>query len=372
MLCGTSALSVMKPFSTEQKTQIVKFYLKHGSAVLTQRQYRSHFKVREAPTIKTIRRLTEKFLAEGSVDNQNPGRSGRKKTSRSQEAIRKVTEHVTQTPKVSVRRLASRVGLSKSSTHRILKKDLNLTAFKFKVSQKLSAADFEQREEFCKWFLQQCTNSPSFLSCVWWSDEAHFHLNGQVNRQNYRFWAERPPQEVLETPLHSPKVTVWCALSAQGIIGPFFFENGAGETVTVNSRRYLAVLKRFLRALTARCADTLSQQWLQQDGATAHTSRANLAWLHERLEGRLISRRAAVTWPPHSPDLTPLDFYLWGYLKSVVYQEAPEDLATLKRAIRAAVRAIPPSVCARVAEEARCRAERCVAQKGGHFEHVPA
>ena len=79
-----------------------------------------------------------------------------------------------------------------------------------------------------------------------------------------------------------------------------------------------------------------------------------------------------MTWPPHSPDLTPLDFYLWGYLKSVVYQEAPEDLATLKRAIRAAVRAIPPSVCARVAEEARCRAERCVAQKGGHFEHVPA
>ena len=48
MLYGTSALSVMKPFSTEQKTQIVKFYLKHGSAVLTQRQYRSHFNPRPA------------------------------------------------------------------------------------------------------------------------------------------------------------------------------------------------------------------------------------------------------------------------------------------------------------------------------------
>ena len=160
---------------------------------------------------------------------------------------------------MSVRRLASRVGLSKSSTYRILKKDLALSAFKLKVSQKLFAADFEQREQFCKWFLEKCTNNPNFLSCVWWSDEAHFHLNGQVNRQNYRFWAERPPEEVLEAPLHSPKVTVWCALSAQGIIGPFFFENGAGETVTVNSRRYLTMLKRFLRALTARCADTLNQ-----------------------------------------------------------------------------------------------------------------
>ena len=79
MLYGSSALSIMKPFNTEQKTKIVEFYLKHGSAVLTQRQYRRHFKVREAPTIKTIQRLTEKFLAEGFIRNQNAGNSGRKK-----------------------------------------------------------------------------------------------------------------------------------------------------------------------------------------------------------------------------------------------------------------------------------------------------
>ena len=209
--------------------------------------------------------------------------------------------------------------------------------------------------------------------CVWWSDEAHFHLNGQVNRQNYRFWAERLPEEVLDTPLHTPKVTVWCALSSQGIIGPFFFENGASQTSPSIPGANLPCSNTSCGpARSAKCTDTLNQQWLQQDGATAHTSRANLAWLHERLEGRLISRRAAVTWPPHSPDLTPLDFYLRGCLKSVVYQEALEDLATLKRAIHAAVHVIPPSACARVAEEARCRAERSVAQKGRHFEHVPA
>ena len=112
--------------------------------------------------------------------------------------------------------------------------------------------------------------------------------------------------------MHSPKVTVWCALSANEIIGPIFIENTAGETVTVNSRRYLGVLKRFLRALNSKCADTLNQQWFQQDGATAHTSRDNLAWLQDRFEGRLISRRAAVSWPPHSPDLIRLDFFLWG------------------------------------------------------------
>ena len=43
--------------------------------------------------IKTILRLTEKFLAEGSIGNQNSGKVV-EKTSRSQEAIRKVTEEV--------------------------------------------------------------------------------------------------------------------------------------------------------------------------------------------------------------------------------------------------------------------------------------
>ena len=51
MLYDTSALSVMKQFNTEQKTQIVKFYLKHGSAVLTQKQYRSHFMIEQKSEI---------------------------------------------------------------------------------------------------------------------------------------------------------------------------------------------------------------------------------------------------------------------------------------------------------------------------------
>ena len=223
MLFGTSALSVMKPFNTEQKTRIVKFYIKHGSAVLTQRQYRRHFKVREAPTIRTIQRLTDKFLAEGSISNQNAGKLVGKNIPQSgghtegRGACRSDTENAGAAPRVSGE------GLSKSSSHRILKKDLALSALKFRVSQKLSAADFEQRQQFCECFLEKCTNNPNSLSCVWWSDVAHFHLNGQGNRQNYRIWAERPSEEALEAPLYSPKVAVWCALSAQGIIATFFF-----------------------------------------------------------------------------------------------------------------------------------------------------
>ena len=76
-------------------------------------------------------------------------------------------------------------------------------------------------------------------------------------------------------------------------------------------------------------------------------------------------------WLTRRPeDLTPLDFFLGGYLKSVVYQRAPETLGTLKQAIRAAIWRIPPATCTQVTEEARRRVALCVAQNGRHFEHV--
>ncbi|GFV92216.1 putative RNA-directed DNA polymerase from transposon BS [Trichonephila clavipes] len=48
--------------------------------------------------------------------------------------------------------------------------------------------------------------------------EAHFWLNGYVNKQNCRIWNEANPQVYVETPLHPEKVTAWCALWAGGIL----------------------------------------------------------------------------------------------------------------------------------------------------------
>ncbi|GFV13910.1 hypothetical protein TNCV_523871 [Trichonephila clavipes] len=50
------------------------------------------------------------------------------------------------------------------------------------------------------------------------NDEAHFWLNGYVNKQNCRIWSEANPQVYVETPLHPEKLTVGCALWAGGIL----------------------------------------------------------------------------------------------------------------------------------------------------------
>ncbi|GFV35351.1 hypothetical protein TNCV_3203831 [Trichonephila clavipes] len=64
-------------------------------------------------------------------------------------------------------------------------------------------------------------SSPFNLGFEWRvtrDDEAHFWLNGYVNKQNCRIWSEANPQVYVETPLHPEKLTVWCALWAGGIL----------------------------------------------------------------------------------------------------------------------------------------------------------
>ncbi|GFX53082.1 putative DD41D transposase [Trichonephila clavipes] len=55
---------------------------------------------------------------------------------------------------------------------------------------------------------------PDFHKQILFSDEAHFWLNGYVNKQNCRIYLKLMPQVYVETPLHPEKLTVWCNLWA--------------------------------------------------------------------------------------------------------------------------------------------------------------
>lgn len=155
--------------------------------------------------------------------------------------------------------------------------------------------------------------------------EAHFWLNGFVNKQNMRYWAETNPQVIHERGLHPQKVTVWCGLWSGGIIGPYFFENQRGEAVTVNGERYRQMITNFVWPELDEM--DLGEMWFQQDGATCHTSDETMNVLKEKFGESIISkssqRQTTVNWPPRSCDLTPLDFFLWGYVKSLVYAWKP-------------------------------------------------
>ncbi|GFW52301.1 transposase [Trichonephila clavipes] len=78
--------------------------------------------------------------------------------------------------------------------------------------------DHQARRRFVEWAQNEIAVVPDFHKRILFSDEAHFCLNGYVNKQNCRIWSEANPQVYVETPLHPEKLTVWCALWAGGIL----------------------------------------------------------------------------------------------------------------------------------------------------------
>ncbi|GFX12819.1 hypothetical protein TNCV_1975571 [Trichonephila clavipes] len=78
--------------------------------------------------------------------------------------------------------------------------------------------DHQARRRFVEWAQNEIAVVPDFHKRILFSDEAHFWLNGYVNKQNCRIWSEANAQVYVETPLHPEKLTVWCALWAGGIL----------------------------------------------------------------------------------------------------------------------------------------------------------
>ncbi|GFU67546.1 hypothetical protein TNCV_3239931 [Trichonephila clavipes] len=69
--------------------------------------------------------------------------------------------------------------------------------------------DHQARRRFVEWAQNEIAVVPDFHKRILFSDEAHFWLNGYVNKQNCRIWSEANPQVYVETPLHPEKLTVW-------------------------------------------------------------------------------------------------------------------------------------------------------------------
>ena len=68
-------------------------------------------------------------------------------------------------------------------------------------------------------------------------------------------------------------------------------------------------------------------------GAPAHNSLVVKEWLSEVFPNHVIAPNHDVEWPPRSPDLTPCDFFLWGYIKCNVYNTPPASIEDLKQSI---------------------------------------
>ena len=80
---------------------------------------------------------------------------------------------------------------------------------------------------------------------------------------------------------------------------------------------------------------------------------------------------ALMRWPPRSPDLTPCDFFLWGFVKDTVFKPPlPANLQDLSNRITAAVALVDRDMLTRVWNEMDYDVDVCRITKGGHIEHL--
>ncbi|GFT86619.1 uncharacterized protein TNCV_5123691 [Trichonephila clavipes] len=228
--------------------------------------------------------------------------------------------------------------------------------------------DHQARRRFVEWAQNEIAVVPDFRKRILFSDEAHFWLNGYVNKQNCRIWSEANPQVYGETPLHPEKLTVWCALWAGGIIGPYFFKNNEGHNVTANGDRYRAMITNI--SIPELNNHDIQELWFQQDGATCHTARATIDLLKDTFGDRLISRFGPVNWPPRSCDLTPLHYFLWGYVKSLVYADKPQTLDHLEDNIRRVIVDIRPQMLEKVIKNWTSRLDYIRASRGSSMPEI--
>ena len=117
----------------------------------------------------------------------------------------------------------------------------------------------------------------------------------------------------------------------------------------------------------------MDSQRFMQDGATTHTANIVMDFLYETFGDRVLSRRypdCRVNWSAHSPDLNPCDFFLWGYLKSRVYNTKPRNVHELKQNIVREIRQINLQTCKDVITNFHARVKTGKQKKGRFLENV--
>ena len=314
----------------------------------------------KTPTESCIRKIYKKFCQTGSVLDKLKGSKVKKLEETKKNEI---TDILAANPKSSLTAISQSVDISRTTIWRFIKYQLHCKSYIIQTHQELYEEDFDRRLEMAEIVLPML-ESRELAGLIFFSDEATFHTSGYVHKNNCRIWGTEKPNEVNSFERDSPKVNVWCAMSSNCIIGPYFF-----DVDTVKGTDYLKMLNEYFLPIlrNKRIVRTIR---FQQDGAPPHYATTVRKWLNDTFPGRWIGRRGPIEWAPRSPDLTPLDFYLWGYVKQVVYKETIHDLNDLRQKIIEAVNSINTKIISSVFLNLKKRLQKVKDVSGGHIEHL--
>ena len=284
--------------------------------------------------LSTIERWCKSIRESDSIKLTNP--PGRPRTIRTKGAIQKIKQRLTRQKRLSSRKLARELGISRTSVQRILKNDLKLQPYKKQTEPLLTDEHKAKRMKFAGWIRTDFRKEDTMK--ILFSDEKMFDIDGVYNSQNDRIWAvdrvEANTRGGIRQKRKFPqKVMVWLGVCSKGVSPLVVFEEG-----TVDHHRYInEVLPVALKYGNAM----FGNDWtFQQDGAKPHTHAKSQEWCAEHFPSFIDKDH----WPPNSPDLNPLDYSIWNELARAIKWDTVTSKKTLIVALKHAVRKIRQDV----------------------------
>lgn len=269
---------------------------------------------------------------------------------------------------MSTRRIAAQLNVSHPRIWEILNAE-GLHPYHHTPVQELLPQDMPLREAFARYILRSDEDDNLFLRSILWTDEAQFTRDGVNNFHNLHVWSEQNPHSSREVrSQYRFSVNIWAGIIDQTIIGPVILPPRLDGPAYL---RHLNTIHETIEdEVPLRVRDRIIYQ---HDGATPHIARPVLTFLNNQYPNRWIGRFAPDEerrWPPRSPDLTPLDFFLWSYVKAEVYKVRINTREQLIQRINDAFGTVKENIHnINLIAGVRRRYHLCILHHGSHFEN---
>lgn len=346
-------------FTIEEKRWLSFNFVKHGYNFVKE-NWELNF-ASELPSHRSLFRYQKKLKNEGSLDDMR--RSGRPRTAQTEENSFLVCQSAIEQTPTSTRRISKQLNISQSSVIRILKNNNYHPYIPRKVHQ-IILPDNELRLKYCSELLKLFDDNSNLFDNIIWSDEAIFKLSGTENRTNSIYWSQSNPHVTSIQQFKQPGLMTWAAISSKGVIGPYFYEE------SVNGQSYLQMLNEFVFPRIDQLPNNI-RLYFMHDGAPAHFDQTVRRRLSERFRNQFIGRGAPIQYPPRSPDLTPMDYAIWGIVKNNVYSRNPSNLNELRQFIIEEFEILNNNLdlLTRIVNSVNDRPWLCIVANGFQFEH---
>lgn len=349
------------PFSNVEKRDMLKLYsISRENATAARQNYQEEFPDRVTPGRKVFKKLFDNLGQYGSFVKPRI----RRRTVVTEEFEEVVLAYFVAHPRSSIRIAASVLNASRKSVETVLKRH-KYHPYKPNRLQALHPGDEDRRMVYCAWLAEQAVEDDNFLGNVIWTDESNFSNRGMSNRHNTHYWSRQNPLLVLEGQDQVRfSINCWCAMKNNRILAVHFYEGN------LNGDRYRGILENvLLNAIEDLPLNRRMNVIYQHDGAPAHNSDQVVQFLNTHFPNQWMGTHGPILWPARSPDLTPLDFFLWGYLKDKLYEERCVSVEEMVRRIRNILREVHHNTLRKAVNQCLERAHACMFNSGSHFEH---